>query len=85
MIFARCNETEGILYASIESDLRIESEEDQKFILSNQMVVSDKWIFCGENMGYVKEIIWCKTKTKADIEHALWNYNSLDVSFFLMA
>ncbi|MEW4426851.1 hypothetical protein AB1I68_05255 [Paenibacillus pabuli] len=71
-IFNCCNEKEEILFAYIESNLTHESEEDKNFILSNQVVVSDEWIFPGENMGYVNKIIWYKTKSTTEIERAMW-------------
>lgn len=71
-IFDCCTENEEILFAYIESNLCHESEEDKNFILSNQVIVSDEWIFPGENLGYVNEIMWYKTKTKTDIERAMW-------------
>ncbi|MFS0871808.1 hypothetical protein [Paenibacillus xylanilyticus] len=70
-IFNCCTENEEILFAYIESNLSHESEEDKEFIHSNQVVVSDEWIFPGENMGYVNKIIWYKTKSTTDIERAM--------------
>lgn len=46
-----------------------ESEENKEFVLSNQIVMSDEWIFPGENIGFVGEIIWFQTKTKTCDEY----------------
>ncbi|WP_338540826.1 hypothetical protein [Paenibacillus tundrae] len=71
MIFNCCTENNEVLFAYIESNLEEESEGNKHFINTNQMIVSDEWIFPGENLGYVNNIVWYRTKTEVEIKRAM--------------
>ncbi|MEY8739644.1 hypothetical protein [Paenibacillus tundrae] len=71
MIFNCCTENCEVLFAYIESNIENESEENKQFITTNQVIVSDEWIFPGENLGYVNNIVWYSTKTEVEIKRAM--------------
>lgn len=61
-----------ISFAFIEENLQYESEENRKFLLSNQLCISDKWIF-PPRPAFLEpiEILWFRTTDMESILKAL--------------
>ncbi|MCM3625750.1 hypothetical protein M3194_00050 [Paenibacillus glycanilyticus] len=67
------SQDEIILFATIEENLKYESEETRSYLQSHQYYVGDEWIFPHSRPAFIesKKILWYRTITTESIQRAL--------------
>lgn len=67
------SENDMILFATIEENLKYESEETRSYLQSQQYYIGDEWIFPHSGPAFLesKKILWYRTLTTESVQKAL--------------